>query len=517
MENDQFFYAEREDSAQKASSNQDKWKVMIVDDEKEVHEVTDLTLRDFACDGKGIELIHAYSGKMAKALMEENPDTALILLDVVMETDEAGLDVVQYIRETMNNHFVRIILRTGQPGMAPEKKIIQTYDINDYKEKSDLTIQKLFTTMFSSIRSYRDIKTIYEGKRGLERILMTSSALFELQSMEHLVSNLLRQLVSILGMDEKSVPKGSGILINNNDADFRVLAGFGVYEDKVGTPASKSVKPDVLEKIKRAQNEKKNVFPAKNECVVYFKVKDYFNGTAYLTSPGEFKEWDMKLVEIFCANACIAFDNVYLYNQINVVQESAIMSLAKLAEFKDAETGDHIQRVSLLVSKIVERLHEKRLFEKDIDAVFVQQIGIASILHDVGKVGIPERILLKAQKPTAEEWEIIKKHPVIGGKILQRAAEKLGGKNYINLAADIALYHHEKYNGKGYPDGIKGDEIPISARIVSVVDVYDALISRRPYKEPVSQKDALDYIKKEAGKSFDPHVVDALLFVLMNS
>jgi HD-GYP domain-containing protein (c-di-GMP phosphodiesterase class II) len=192
------------------------------------------------------------------------------------------------------------------------------------------------------------------------------------------------------------------------------------------------------------------------------------------------------------------------------------MSLAKLAEFKDTDTGEHIQRVSLLTSKIVTRLHGQGLFEKDIDTAFVQQAGIASTLHDIGKVGIPETILLKPAKLTVEEFEIMKTHSAIGGKILQGAAEKLGGKNYLHIAANIAHYHHEKFDGKGYPDGLKGDGIPISARIVSVVDVYDALTSKRPYKKAFSQKDSLDIMNKEMAGSFDPRVVEALLFVLEN-
>ena len=126
------------------------WRVLVVDDEEEVHAVSKLALEDFEFNGRGLEMIHAYSGQEAKEIMAKEAEIALILLDVVMETDHAGLEVVQYIREQLGNRFVRIILRTGQPGQAPEYKVITEYDINDYKSKTELTRQKLFTAVYTS-------------------------------------------------------------------------------------------------------------------------------------------------------------------------------------------------------------------------------------------------------------------------------------------------------------------------------------------------------------------------------
>ena len=138
------------------------WKVMIVDDDQVVHDVSAMVLEDFYYQGRALQIITGYSGDDAKRLMREHPDTAILLLDVVMETDNAGLEAVRYIREELNNRFVRIILRTGQPGDAPESEVIHQYDINDYKEKSDLTVQKLQTALVVSLRNYSDLKTINE-------------------------------------------------------------------------------------------------------------------------------------------------------------------------------------------------------------------------------------------------------------------------------------------------------------------------------------------------------------------
>ena len=150
----------------------DWWKVLIIDDNKDVHAVTRLALKEFEFDGKGLKFISAYSGSEAKKAIAAHKDAAVMLLDVVMESDHAGLDVVRYVRESEGNDQIRIILRTGQPGQAPEATVIRDYDINDYKEKTDLTGLRLTTTMYASLRAFRDIvklKTQGEALRQATR------------------------------------------------------------------------------------------------------------------------------------------------------------------------------------------------------------------------------------------------------------------------------------------------------------------------------------------------------------
>ncbi len=145
----------------------DCWKILVVDDEPQVHEVTRLALKDFRFEDRCLEIISAYSGQEAQAVLKQHPDTAVLLLEVVMETSQAGLELVKYIRENLHNILVRIILRTGQPGEAPEISIIKGYDINDYKTKTELTQQKLFSTLMTAIRSYRDIVTAEDDRQEI--------------------------------------------------------------------------------------------------------------------------------------------------------------------------------------------------------------------------------------------------------------------------------------------------------------------------------------------------------------
>jgi two-component system sensor histidine kinase ChiS len=156
-------------------STGDSWKILVVDDEPEIHNVTKLVLNDFIFEGKALTFISAYSGEEAKALIEKHPDTALILLDVVMETDDAGLEAVKYIRDVLGNLLVRIILRTGQPGQAPEDVVIIHYDINDYKTKTELTTRKLFTAIVSALRAFRALTRLEESRRELAQIAQASA------------------------------------------------------------------------------------------------------------------------------------------------------------------------------------------------------------------------------------------------------------------------------------------------------------------------------------------------------
>jgi two-component system sensor histidine kinase ChiS len=172
-EDDALIFVDEETGSDARKDN--AWKIMLVDDEEEVHVVTKLALADFSFEDRGLTFINAYSGEEAKQLIQEHPDTALILLDVVMEADDAGLRVAKHIREVLRNQTVRIVLRTGQPGQAPEGTVILNYDINDYKAKTELTTQKLFTTIITALRAFRYVMAIEAHRQELEKIARASA------------------------------------------------------------------------------------------------------------------------------------------------------------------------------------------------------------------------------------------------------------------------------------------------------------------------------------------------------
>ncbi|HOP32266.1 MAG TPA: HD domain-containing protein [Candidatus Hydrothermia bacterium] len=209
-----------------------------------------------------------------------------------------------------------------------------------------------------------------------------------------------------------------------------------------------------------------------------------------------FKPETIEIMKFFTSQAAAAMQNARLIEQLKETQLDAIYMLSTVAEFRDKVTGDHIKRISK-VSYIVARTI-------GMDREFSELILYASPMHDIGKIAIPDSILNKPSRLTPQEWEIMKKHTIYGASIIKESKYPL-----FQMAKNIALNHHERYDGNGYPNGVEGEQIPIEARIVQVADVFDALVSERPYKSAWNFGDAFDYLKKLKGEQFDPNAVDA--------
>lgn len=200
------------------------------------------------------------------------------------------------------------------------------------------------------------------------------------------------------------------------------------------------------------------------------------------------------------------------YTLIDKSRTTAILALAKLSEFRDKDTGNHLERMREYSQILAKKLATKPEYKNYISTHYIDDIYLSSILHDIGKVGIPDDVLLKPGKLTYDEFEIMKRHAVYGGDAIQKS-EKLtnGGQSFLSLGKAIAYHHHEKWDGSGYPYGLKGGDIPLSARIVALADVYDALTSKRCYKSAFSHEKAKEIIVQGSGRHFDPEVVDAFL------
>lgn len=192
-------------------------------------------------------------------------------------------------------------------------------------------------------------------------------------------------------------------------------------------------------------------------------------------------------------------------------RDVTIFAISKLAESRDPETGNHLERIRFYAKELAETLLRSENPPPEIDALFIDNIFLTSPLHDIGKIGIPDYILLKPGQLDEMEFNIMKNHTIIGYNTLNAAAKRDLRAEYLQMSAAIALSHHEKYDGTGYPEGLKGEAIPLAARIVALADVYDALVSKRVYKEAMSHEIAKSIILKSRGKHFDPKVVDAFL------
>ncbi|WP_416311658.1 HD-GYP domain-containing protein [Pseudomonas sp. W03] len=198
--------------------------------------------------------------------------------------------------------------------------------------------------------------------------------------------------------------------------------------------------------------------------------------------------------------------------EVAAIQDVTILAMASLAETRDNETGNHIRRTQHYVSALAEHLKQHPRFAAELDEETRHLLFKSAPLHDIGKVGIPDHILLKPGRLTAEEFELMKTHTTLGLEALETAEARLGmDVPFLRLAKQIAYGHHEKWDGSGYPQGLAGDAIPLSARLMAVADVYDALISRRVYKTGMPHEGAAEFIRSQRGLHFDPDIVDAFI------
>jgi len=302
-----------DDPREKPAEQGPRWKIAVIDDEPAVHDGTRFALGDYRLHGQGLEILSAYSAAEGRELMRRHADVAVVLLDVIMETDTAGLSLVEFIRKELKNETVRIILRTGQPGQAPERRVIVDYDINDYKAKTELTADKLFTSLTAALRSYQQLQRMVETRRGLEIIIDAASTLFDFKSMQRLAEGVLTQIGSLLNVD------CAGILVlrepQNAHETFSVLAGSGCYSRFIGSDVSQILESDLRQLVEEAFARRHHEFSSRRS-VLYIRTVSGREVVVVLEAARQLSSTDRTLVEIFCSRLSVAFDNVILYEQL---------------------------------------------------------------------------------------------------------------------------------------------------------------------------------------------------------
>lgn len=495
---DRLIFAAEDNSGTKASPvhKENPWKILIVDDEEDVHEITRITLRGYCFENRGLEIFSAYCEEDVKSVFKAYADIALVLLDVVMEKEDTGLCLVEYIRKGINNSSVRIVLRTGQPGKAPEQEVIQKYDINDYKTKPEFTAQKLFTTVTACLRAYENLKTIEKNSRGLEDVIRSSAEVFKNQSFSEFGENVLIQLFEILHQEINS-GIDCAYLIGMPNSNVMLMAGSGCYKDKIGSLLDDSMPRFVVENYQRYEKTGGENF-SETEYVGVFKTMEGFGSVLYLNGWARLSDIEKKLIRIYANNIAIGFDNISLSREIINTQKEVILTLGEIVETRSQETANHVTRVAEICYLLAKK---NGMDEKTCDL-----LRLATPMHDVGKIGVPEVILNKPGKLTDEEFEIIKKHARTGYEILRKSNRPI-----MKAAAVVALQHHEKWDGSGYPQGLSGENIHVYGRIAAIADVFDALSHKRCYKNAWDMNQIVDFFKKESGRHFDKTLTEIFI------
>lgn len=480
------------------------YKILIADDDDEVHTITKMILSDFEFDGRRLVFLDTYSGAETKELLSSETDIAVVFLDVVMEEHHSGLEVVEYMRNTLNNRMTRIILRTGQPGEAPEEQIIRDFDINDYRLKTEMTVKRLYTSLYSALRGYRDLHKIDKHRKGLEKIIKTSANLFKHNSLNDFLTSILSQLSEfykngpelIYFREENTQSVGGFVTLDKRDVPT-IVAATGKYEKYIG----KNIK-ELPELDKITAHMHSSFEPGTNISYIGdgFIIKNNSNNNLnnYIFIEGEEDIFDFDLINLFLTNYSVALDNYILSNMISTTQKEIIITLGEVVEKHFDENSGHVKRISEMMYNMA--LHMNFSYSE------CEVLKVASTMHDIGKIAIPDNILKKPGRLTPDEFEIIKEHAAIGHKILSKSDLEI-----LKIAAEIALNHHEKWNGSGYPNALSGQGIPLNSRMLAIIDVFDAMTHKRIYKEATSIEDTLDYMKAEKGKHFDPKLIDLFI------
>ncbi|WP_057831829.1 HD domain-containing phosphohydrolase [Colwellia sp. TT2012] len=492
------FQDEIEDEINDKPHKTDKfWRILVIDDDESVHQVTKLVLADAEIEHRKLQIVSAFSSKQAKEIMLNDNSFCMAFVDVVMETDHAGLELVEWIRKDLKNQAIRLVLRTGQAGSAPEAKVIKEFDINDYKEKTDFTANKMITTVYASIRAYRDIMTIQRSLDAFKKLIATTHDLLKINQLKNFGSAALAHLLTLMNVES------SALYIARTQIDFAkkstssIIACTGKYVCESDSLESSNIDKQVKARIQQVFIDK-NHYRDESCFVGYYQASSHSASVLYIEFEDDNEHFKASLAELFATNVALVFESITKQQEIEKTQRELLFIVGEAVEARSKETGAHVRRVAI----ICEILATKFGLEKS----FVEAIRLAAPLHDLGKIAIPEHILHNPGKLEGKDWEIMKSHAQIGADMLEKSTVSIS-----KLAARLANYHHENWDGSGYPKGLKGEDIPVEARIMAVADVFDALGSKRCYKEPWSAEKIKEFLLSQSGIKFEAKLVNIMV------
>ncbi|MES3008275.1 MAG: EAL domain-containing protein [Pseudomonadota bacterium] len=357
-DNDQLIFSPEEPVKVKPTLRHgDYWRVLVVDDDDEVHHVTRLALHGLEVLGKPLQLLHAKSAAECLEVLSREKDIAVLLLDVVMENDAAGLQAVGKIRDMLGLDELRIILRTGQPGYAPEERVVHDYDINDYKTKSELTHATLTTLMIASIRSYQQIRSINQHRIGLQKIIKAGTSLLEQHSLQDFSEGVITQICSLLGLHAE------GILCaqthqeeDERGEDIYILGAAGSYAPFIRHRLSTLQDHHIGELIRTCLHNRQPLY-TDTETVLYLGHQDHI-AAVYLQTNQPVSEDDRKLLQVFLTNISIGYENVKLFQMLrNAAYIDPMTKLANRNEFTHQLQQRHNSEESPQVAVLIDIDH----------------------------------------------------------------------------------------------------------------------------------------------------------------
>ena len=421
-----------------------------------------------------------------------------------------GDEVVERIRKF--NTDIYILMLTGHKDLAPPLETIKVLDIQGYCEKSD-RFDQLQLLVESGIKSITMMRTIKKFRDGLNRILKAVSKIYQLQPIGNILGDILSELLPLVSSEHAFIIVDN--IIDLDETKKSIFRGIGKYNTDINDFMA-MLDSKLLEKIGKARITKNTIITSSEIILPLLNEYNDSIGVIYVESDNN-NETEIadgyKLLEIYASQAASSVNNAFLHSLVNIKNEElnktyeqlriryldTIEALRQVVDAKDEYTCGHSDRVSYFCVKIGEAFE---LDEEDLET-----LRVAGLFHDVGKMGITDDILFKSEKLTVREYDEIKKHPTKGARIL----------SVISMFKDvvpIVRCHHERIDGKGYPDGLKGEQIPFLAKIVSVADAFDAMMSDRHYRSKLNLDAAINQLLGGSGTQFDSEVVSKFVGML---
>ena len=330
-------------TAQKAKLELPPWKVLIVDDEMGIHTLTDFALTDFQFAGRTLQIFRALSGSEAREILRAEPKIAVALIDVVMETDDAGLRLVDFIRNELKYLLIRLIIRTGQPGMAPEREVIERYDIDDYKSKTELRDDKLYTTMRMALKSYRDLVILDSNRRALKKILEAVPEFHHAQSLNHFFNGILSQLIGLCNLGENSLIStvNSGLVITaDNQHQVTVQSGTGRFAPTEESEEIERIRQICLDKI--LGKTAVQTLPA-GVLLLPLEIDQKPIGFVYLENALHLNQADVDLVQIMAHQCASALENLQLYLDLKKANQKTLQMLEVAEQARIGAEQAHLE------------------------------------------------------------------------------------------------------------------------------------------------------------------------------
>jgi len=362
----------KEDNSKTISSDS-VWKILIVDDDLDVHQITKLALYHFTFENKHLKIYNAYNKTEALDILTKEKDIALVLLDVVMETSDAGLQTVKHIRDTIKNNLVRIVLRTGQPGYAPELEVIKNYDINDYKEKTDLTTDKLYAVIISSLRAYKNIKLVNDNNLILKKIVHSNATVFKTQSFELFSKSVLLEMIKILPQQSDDI---DAFCIIEEDNDYLLLEALGRFQDEtVDTIISLPVK----ERIEKADTTYLDgtylyQYTINNKKIIYYIAHTNSN------------EIIISFMNLFSINVSIAFENINLMQEVSIQQEEKLTNMSKIISMIAHQWRQPLTSIGMIMNNMSLDIDlddiDQNIWRNNIDSVNTQIQSLSTTIDN---------------------------------------------------------------------------------------------------------------------------------------